>query len=68
MRLFPEHTMCQCLSLSVRNSNNLCVCCGCHTAVPREPSGLLSRALQKLLVIIIFTCWLQFCSTKLEYL
>ena len=34
--------------------NNLCVRCGCHTAAPREPGGLICRALQKLLIIIIY--------------
>ena len=33
--------------------NNLCVRCDCLTAAPREPGGLISRALQKLLIIII---------------
>ena len=27
--------------------------CGCHTAAPWEPSGLIYRALQKLQIIII---------------
>ena len=30
--------------------NYLCVRCGCHTAAPCEPSGLICRALQKLLI------------------
>ena len=37
--------------------NYLCVRCSCHTAAPREPSGLNSRALQKpLIIIIILSC------------
>ena len=38
--------------------NSLCVPCSCHTAAPREPSGLISRALQKLLIIINYYYYL----------
>ena len=33
--------------------NYLCVRCGYHTTASREPCGLISRVLQKLLIIII---------------
>ena len=32
------------------------MCCGCHTAAPREPIGLISRVLQKLQIIIEQYC------------
>ena len=32
----------------------ICVRCGCHTAAPWEPSGLICRALQKLQIIIFY--------------
>ena len=52
--------------------NYLCVRCGYHTTAPREPSRLISRALQKLLIIIYYLtlivqqiyigsgCWIRY--------
>ena len=39
----------------------LYVHCGCHTAAPWEPSGLICRALQRLQIIIIYHSRVQKC-------
>ena len=47
--------------------NNLCVRCGCHTVAPRELSGLISRALQKLLIIIFLLLSVTYLNRENYY-